>query len=127
MDYRNFGSGYDKNTIIYGHNMKDRQMFGDLSLFMDPDFANSHSTISIDTLYGTERYRIFSVYFEEANIDLIQTSFQENEFELFLSKIKTASVYDFDINVSDSDKILTLITCSYEIDNGRYFVHAVKL
>jgi len=127
MDYRNFGMGYDKNTIIYGHNMKDRQMFGDLSSFMDPSFASNHSIISIDTLYGTKTYRIFSVYFDEADGDLIQTNFKGDEFDSFLSRIEDSSVYDFGIDVSTSDAILTLITCSYDIDNGRYFVHAVEI
>ena len=35
------------NTIVYGHNMKDGSMFGDLKKYKDPKFAGEHPYIEI--------------------------------------------------------------------------------
>ncbi|EGP9899719.1 class B sortase, partial [Listeria monocytogenes] len=41
-DYRNTNEFLDKNTIIYGHNMKDGSMFADLRKYLDKDFLAAH-------------------------------------------------------------------------------------
>ena len=126
MDYRNFGIGLDKNTIIYGHNMKDRKMFGDLPFYNDESFALEHSIIEVNTLYGDKKYKVFSVYFDKADNTLIQTQFEDTEFEPYVAKLMDKSVIQFDLTVNPTDNILTLITCSYEVDDGRYYLHAVE-
>lgn len=45
-DYRNTNEFLDKNTIIYGHNMKDGSMFADLRKYLDKDFLAAHPTFS---------------------------------------------------------------------------------
>jgi sortase B len=127
MDYRNFGIGLDKNTIIYGHNMKDGKMFGVLPSYSDEDYALKHSIIQIDTLYGTKEYKVFSAYFDEADSSLIQTQFNENEFESYVAKLIQKSSINFNQTIPSNSQILTLVTCSYEIDDGRYYIHAIEL
>jgi len=126
MDYRNFGIGLDKNTIIYGHNMKDRKMFGDLSNYMEEVFAKEHLIIEVNTLYGDKKYKVFSVYFDKADNTLIQTQFNNTEYESYVKKLVEKSVIPFDVTIKATDNILTLITCSYDVDDGRYYVHAVE-
>lgn len=127
MDYRNFGQGFDFNTIIYGHNMKDNKMFGVLRNYMDVDFISSNPVITFQDLYQTRQYQIFSTYFADSDGKLITTSFKEGEYEAYLDMIQSNSIYDLDVDVDPESKILTLVTCSYDIDNGRYFIHAVEI
>ncbi len=44
-DYRNTNEFLDKNTIIYGHNMKDGSMFADLRKYLDKDFFGGSSNV----------------------------------------------------------------------------------
>ncbi len=62
MDYRNAHDFSDHNTILYGHNMKDRSMFGALKKYRDQDYAQTHQTIYLLTPQETRRYQVFAVY-----------------------------------------------------------------
>ena len=42
MDFHNQEDLSDRNTIIYGHNMKDGSMFGGLKKYRDPSFYEEH-------------------------------------------------------------------------------------
>ncbi len=42
-------------------------------------------------------------------------------FSQYLEDVSAKSLYDYEIEVTESDQILTLVTCSYDIDDGRYF------
>lgn len=50
------------NFIIYGHNMKDGSMFGDLDLYREESFYREHPAISFDTLYEERIYDIVAVF-----------------------------------------------------------------
>ena len=41
-DFRNAGDFSDNNTIIYGHNMKSKKMFGTLPDYKKQDFFDAH-------------------------------------------------------------------------------------
>lgn len=127
MDYRNFGAGFDRNTIIYGHNMKDNKMFGELRNYMDYSFTLNNQIIEFRDLYSTRKYKIFSTYFSDSDGDLITTSFTDETFSNYINIITENSFHDYNLPLSIEDNILTLVTCSYEIDDGRYFIHAVEI
>jgi len=127
MDYRNFGFAYSKNTILYGHNLKDNSMFGDLKYYSDSSFALDHKFIEITDLYGTRKYQVFSSYFEKADSTLITTDFNDDTLSSYISTISDLSVVDYDLSATLDNNILTLVTCSYELDDGRFYVHAVEI
>jgi len=114
MDYRNNSKNYEKNTIIYAHNRKDKTMFGTLKNVLAKiwyeDIDNrviKMSSENINTLW-----QIFSVYTIETTNDYIQTKFEnDNEFQKFINLIKGRSTANFNTKVTTNDKILTLSTC----------------
>ncbi|MCL2513996.1 MAG: class B sortase, partial [Oscillospiraceae bacterium] len=61
-DYRNDLEILDKNTIIYGHNMKDGTMFGQLKKYREIAGYKSAPLIVFDTLYETHYYKVFAVF-----------------------------------------------------------------
>jgi sortase B len=128
MDYRNSNDEKDHNTIIYGHNMKDGCMFAGLSIYKDRSFYADHAFIEYDSLQQTMRWQIFSVYLTEPNSDLLQVSFiNDVEYAQYLDMIKSRSKYETDVKVTKDDKILTLVTCSYEFKNARLVIHAKRV
>ncbi|MDL5120591.1 class B sortase [Clostridioides difficile] len=128
LDFRNQMFN-DKNTVIYGHYMKDKTMFGQLKNYKNEDFFNKNKIISISTPKGNNlKYEIFSVYVTDSKDEYIKTSFENDfEYEYFLNNITNKSIFKPNINITAKDKILTLSTCSYEFKNARMVVHAKLL
>lgn len=113
MDYRNNSTEFDKNTIIYGHNRLDGSMFGSLNNLTKKDYLNDTTEhyIYISTDKYNYVFEIFSIYRIETTDDYLQTVFKDNEFTEWLKMIKKRSMYDFKIDLTENDKIITLSTC----------------
>ena len=54
-------------------------------------------------------------------------SFEGTEFTEFVDTIKKESIFSLDTPVSQEDTILTLVTCNYDVNDGRLFIHAVEV
>lgn len=123
MDYRNDYEN-DENTIIYGHNMKNKTMFSQLENFKDESFFNENNKIKIITNDKEYIYEVFSAYYVSPNYNYIIPTFDnKSDYETYLGEITNKSLHKSNINVSSNDKIITLSTCSYETKNTRTVVH----
>lgn len=129
MDYRNSDTKLKQNTIIYGHNMYySGVMFGTLHKATYKNWYTNEEnlTISFNTMYETMNWRIFSIYETKKTSDYLVTDFANIEdFNSYIEQEKGRSIFDFGINVSFDDKILTLSTCTG--DNERLVIHAKLL
>ena len=120
----------DFNTVIYGHNMGDGTMFGNLKLFRDSEYLSEHPEITIYTEESILTYKIFAVVtFSDRHI-LNTYNYETDEGKNeFLTDIY--NVRDFDsqilteIPVTTEDKILTLSTCIKYQRNDRLIIGAV--
>lgn len=115
------------NLIIYAHNMKNHQMFGDLEKYKSKDIYNSHKYIQFDTLNSKGTYEIISVFKTMADDFDYQnyTDFTDKEqFNTFMDKCKSLSLYDTETNSAYGDRLITLSTCEYSEENGRLVVIA---
>lgn len=128
MDYRNDKTELSKNTIIYGHNRYySGVMFGTLYKTAYRSWYGNieNQTITFDTPYKSMKWKVFSIYKIEKTTDYLKVNFSNDEIFLeFANMLKDRSVYDFGINLSSDDKILTLSTCSSN-RNLRLVIHAV--
>lgn len=72
-----------------------------------------HETITLGSLYHVDAYTIFAVLnMRYGDWDPSTASFaSEREFQDFVDRAKSQSLYDTGVDVTASDKILTLITC----------------
>lgn len=125
-DYRNKFDGTDKNIIIYGHNMKDGSMFNNLKNALNSKWLKEDHTITLKTENKETKYRIFSTYTIEPEDYYIQTEFNDINYKNFIDKIKSRSVYNYNVNVESTDKVLTLSTCDGS-GNKRIVVHAKEM
>ena len=113
-DYRNHFNETDKNLIIYGHNTKDGSMFDSLINVLNEDWYNNKNNhmITLVTELGTYKYQVFSTYSIVPEEYYITTEFETNEyFNQFVNKIKSRSIYNYNLDVTGEDKILTLSSC----------------
>lgn len=126
MDYRNNAKDLDKNTIIYGHNIKQGIMFGTLKYALNSSWykKESNQVITFNTPTKNMKWRIFSIYRIPATEDYLKTEFEsDEEYTEFLNMLKNRSINNFNVELNESSKILTLSTCFSH--TTRHVVHAV--
>lgn len=128
IDYRNLGNFNDNHTILYGHNMKSKTMFHQLNNYEEKGFFEENTVIEISGLYNSKTFQVFSVYEVSANDYAFQLNFQDQEAYLhYLEFIASLSLHPATMEVDPNQKLLTLATCSYGVDNGRFVVHALEM
>ena len=123
------------NFVIYGHNMRDGSMFGDLDFYKEEDFFKEHSVISFDTLYEERTYEIVAVFlsrvYKEDDEVFKYYDFYEadtpEEFQDFYENIKSMSLYDTEVTAEYGDTFLTLSTCAYHVEDGRLVIVAKRI
>lgn len=105
----------DENTFVFGHNMKDRSMFGSLKNCDITDY------IWVITPEHTYTYQVFSKYNTNENSDMFVTIDMDQHVN-YVSKALALGEQDNCVNTSG--KLLTLVTCSGVAHSGqRLFVH----
>ena len=79
----------------------------------------------MSTINGNYKWQIFSVYKTTPDFFYIDVNFDTvTEYSTFLDSLKGKSMYNTDIDVNSNDTILTLSTCDYSVDDGRFVVQA---
>ncbi len=124
MDYRNSIDDINDNTIIYGHN---GTMFGTLKNALKEKWYKNEANqiISFNTLHAQLRYKIFAIYVTTPDFDyLINNYVYPQNYTKFIEEIKSRSIYDFGVDVTNQDKILTLTTCADQQGTTRIVIHA---
>lgn len=120
----------DFNTVIYGHNMKDRSMFGSLKDYRDSDFLSEHREIIIYTPTEKRVYQVFAaVVYDDRYIPAVYDDSDPEDRQAFLDSISetrdlNSQVLD-DVDVNTDSQILTLSTCIGSQPNNRYLIEAV--
>lgn len=124
-DYRVNFKDFGKNTIIYGHNMNNKTMFGSIPSMLNSSYLNNSDNyyIKISTPSSNSVWKVFSIYTIVPEVYYLKTNFKSEPYENFLNTIKGRSIYNFGIDVTTDDKILTLSTCD-NTGTKRVAVHA---
>ena len=124
MDYRN-DINIDKNIIFYGHNLLNKTAFGSVSNIFTNEWLDSDKhKIMIVTETNKYIYEVFSIYYIEPEVYYLQNNFYtSDEYISFLDVLKGRSTFNFNINLNETDKIITLSTCTDD-NRGRKVVHA---
>lgn len=122
MDYRNSGTELDQQTVIYGHYMKDNSMFGQLKKYLDSEFYKKRKTIQTDFQGSTYEWEIFSIYVSDDS-DPLEVESVDSYLD-YITSLKERSLYSTETNVGEEDRILTLSTCTNEVETERMIVHA---
>ena len=121
----------DKNTVIYGHNMKDDSMFGSLKKYVDSDYMQEHPQIIIYTPEHKLTYQIYAgITYDDRHI-LGSFDFTDTQqYQAYLNSIDSvrnmASYRNPEVEVTTEDKIITLSTCNSNQEQ-RFLVEAVLI
>lgn len=125
VDYRNDKCFSNKNTLIYGHNMKNGTMFHELIKYKEEAYFRDHPYIYVSDLYETFVYEVFSVYVVDADTETVEVEYESDEaFMAYIKSCQARSKWPNDVDLKMTDQIITLVTCSYESNNARTLVQA---
>lgn len=103
----------DQNTIIYGHNMKNGSMFGQLKKFKEQETFDKNPYFWMFTKDFIYQYRIFSSLIVSKIGDPYITRFSDEDFQKFIEKsISSSEIKCGDVSVTTDDRIMTLSTCT---------------
>ena len=125
-DYRDDFETFNNNTIIYAHNLINRTMFGQIPYMLRKNWFNSPNShyIKLSTKNTNSIWEIFSIYKITPTTDYLQSNFNSiSTYQQFLNTIRQRSVHKFNVDLSYTDKIITLSTCD-DIGTKRIAVHA---
>lgn len=123
------------NLIIHGHNMKSGAMFGDLTDYENYAYYEKHKEIILYTEGVQRNYEVIAVFRSQVfkksdNVFKFYKFFQadtQEEFDDFYNNIKALSQYDTGVTAEFGDHFLTLSTCVYHVENGRFVVVAKEV
>lgn len=122
----------DNNTVIYGHNMRNGTMFTDLHKFRESDFFETNDTVYIYTPTRQLTYKIFAAYLYDDRHLMNSFDFSNPKiYSNYLAEIQNIDSKDENANLrkeiqlADTDKIITLITCIRSQPKMRVYVQAV--
>ena len=118
----------DRNSIIYGHRMKDGSMFRKLDEYKDKSFWEANPYFYIYTPDGREIvYHIYSAATVKDTDDVYLTGFENDEaYQSYLDMTKRIALYDTGVEVTTADSVVTLSTCTSASDDHRFVVIGVK-
>lgn len=122
-DYRNQGDFSDRNTVIYGHNMQDGSMFAGLMEYKKQEVYEQPPTLLLFTPDGDYRIELFAGVITDGRQDFGRQDFSTTfDFLAYIDNLRDQSTFQSDVRIKEEDRIITLSTCTYEFEEGRFVV-----
>lgn len=124
------------NLLLYGHNNKNKTMFAELLNYKEESYYKEHPTIRFTTLAEDKTYEIIAVFksrvYYKSEKDVFRYYYfinaeNEEEYNNYINESKKASLYDTGKTATYGDQLLTLSTCEYSQEDGRFVVVAKKV
>ena len=130
LDKRNHSSFTDKNSFIYGHNLKvGGEMFSQLNAYADEEFCKQHPYFYIYTPDGTTKvYQVFSAGVVKAVAENYNLDYDTDEdFLNYLELCKNSSNYQVEADLNSGSRIVSLSTCTNVLEDERILVQGVLI
>jgi len=123
------------NLIVYGHHMRSGNMFGTLDKYSSEEYYKEHPVIQFDSIYEKGTYEVMYVFrsriYNEEDVVFKYYQFidamSQQEFDSNMQEMAAMSLYDTGVTASYGDRLLTLSTCDYYVDDGRFVVVAKRI
>ena len=131
LDYRNDAKELDDNTVIYGHHMPDGLMFSNLDRYKTLEGYKEAPIIEFNTLYDTYYFKVFAAFVTNSQVNeddgyifnfTVSDFATEEKFIGFIEEVRLRSIINTDITVQPDDRLITLVTCTYDFNEARLVV-----
>lgn len=119
------------DIVLYGHNMSDGSMFGELKKYKDRTFYEKHPNFEFDTLYEKSMYQIAAVLVTDVSDiqDFCHYDFHnydEQEFQKCMDFIRKNRLYDTGYQFVYGEFFVMLSTCNGHDTDSRLVLVGVE-
>lgn len=122
------------NLVIYGHNMADGTMFHTLVDYDKREHWQTHPVIHFDSMEKEREYEVVAAFYDRIYYTHEKTfkfynfidAANEAEYNSAVKKFKEKSIYDTGVMPEYGQQLITLVTCTYQVENGRFVVVACE-
>lgn len=117
------------NTLVYGHHMKNGAMFGELDRYSEESYKDEHPILKYITNEAIEIYRICAAFATDvSNEGVIENIplFDRKQAEALEAAINKSGGRLYG-DLGEGNEFISLITCEYTHENGRYIVIGEKV
>lgn len=123
------------NILLYGHHMNTNIMFAPIMKYEDQEYAKKHKIIHFDTLVEDADYEVIAAFrtkiypkdYKGFVYYKFNDAFNEEEFNDYVNNAMSLSSIKMDTGAEYGDKLLSLSTCAYHTQDGRFVVVAKKI
>lgn len=124
------------NLLIYGHRNTKGLIFEDLIKYKEESFYKEHKEIRFTTATEDATYEIIAVFnsrvYYQDEKDVFRYYYfinanNEEEYNNFVENCKMSSLYETNLTAEYGEQLLTLSTCEYSQEDGRFVVVAKKV
>jgi len=123
LDYRCSADFSDRHSILYGHHMSDKTMFGGLMGYKDQVFFDEHSTALLVTPTAYHRIQFFSGYVSDNFGNAWDLTLDDSSHAAWLEELREKSCFKTDCFPDPEDCIMSLSTCTYEFESAKFVLH----
>ena len=141
----------DDVLLIHGHAMKSGAMFWTIKEFDSEAYLQKYPIVSFRTIYDEQEVLYTPIAAFRASMteqhpqyfDVLQMNFEDDEppvlesdpnaprkskaFQTYLDSLAERSLWQPKVDVTPDDALLMLVTCTYEVDDGRYMLVCRRL
>lgn len=126
LDYRNEADLSDWNSVIYGHNMKNKTMFGSVTGYKKQAYYDEHPEMYLLTPERDYLIKLVAGVVTKSDSDVFnEFNPSDGERATLLQNWLDASTFVSQIEPNPNDRFITLSTCSYEYSNARFVLIGV--
>ena len=121
-DYRCSADFSDWNTVIYGHQMNNGTMFGELENYRDQSYYAEHPAMYLYIPGKRYTLELIAGYITDVNDAVYSMPASKVIRNVILAQAARKSTFVSDVTPGENDKLVTLSTCVYDFDDARYVV-----
>ena len=109
-------------TIIYGHKMRNKSMFGKLDLYDSYDYYKTHPVMRLYTPTAIYELQIMASVYTTVWDEPVRVYESEEAFREGIQSYLDRAVYTTGVTAEYGDKLVCLYTCAYQVTDGRLYM-----
>lgn len=119
------------NLLLYGHHMRNGDMFASLVNYADPVYEKEYPEIRFVTPKEISCYQIMAVFglpaeqVDEEFMEMLRAGSKE-AYKKLLEFMEEHRLYDTGVRAHWPEQLMILATCEYTRKDGRFFVAAKR-
>lgn len=125
IDYRNNRDFSHYQNIIYGHKMKNGSMFGSIPGYKKQAYYEEHPVMYLLTPEQNYKVVLIAGYVVPSNASAYMIAENAEERDALIERARAKSTFQADVEILETDRLLTMSTCVTDYQNARYMLLGV--